>query len=248
MSKYDDLLNEVVYKIDDIVYDFYSKSNALIAKKKAQERLIDFREKTLNTINDMNVRSLEIIASLKDEQLVQTRIDTLLEKNHNIIESSLSVIEMSPNRIEILSDISELANNVFESAKKTVEKVEESETFEKIKTKTAQGVQKTKDVIEDISTNPNVVKSAEYIKEKTKEVVEVSAALVRDGAKKASEWYSDFNEKKDKENTSEEETAFGPGDVVASDFDENEIAETDSVYSAEDADKGEHHHEESNDL
>ncbi len=59
MTKYDDILNELVYKIDDVVYDFYSKSNELIATKANQDRLFTFRDKTINTINDIGFYQLD---------------------------------------------------------------------------------------------------------------------------------------------------------------------------------------------
>ena len=77
MSKYDAYLTDVVYEIDDVIYDFYQKSNELISKKRNQEKLFEYRDKTIETINDMNVRSLEIIADVRKKELVEERANLL---------------------------------------------------------------------------------------------------------------------------------------------------------------------------
>ncbi|MDE8257069.1 hypothetical protein [Erysipelothrix rhusiopathiae] len=191
MSKYDEILNELVYQIDDVVYNFYSESNEIIAAKNGQERLLTFRDKTLNTINDMNVRSLEIIAGFKDSDLIQERAEHLLEKNKDIVNSALEVLRAAPERNEFFDDLGNLATGIFESAKTTFQKVEESETFDRFKEGALSGLKKMQKGLDDLAKHPGVVKSTEIVKEKTKEAVDAGTQIVKDTSKNVTDWVSE---------------------------------------------------------
>ncbi|WZU00466.1 hypothetical protein MGH68_12945 [Erysipelothrix sp. D19-032] len=170
MTKYDDILNELVYKIDDVVYDFYSKSNELIATKANQDRLFTFRDKTINTINDMNVRSLEMISGFRSESLVRERTENLYDKNIQLIQSAYDVIEASPNKSEFLEDVQNFASGVYTQAKDMVKRVEDSGAIDRITDSAQVGFKKVQDSWDEFATNPTVVKNVETLKEKTKEV------------------------------------------------------------------------------
>lgn len=204
MSKYDELLNELVYQIDDVVYNFYSQSNEIIATKNGQERLLTFRDKTLNTINDMNVRSLEIIADFKNSELIQERAEHLLQKNKDIVNSSLDVLRAAPERNEFLDDLGNLATGIYESAKTTFQKVEESETFDRFKESAMQGLKKVQKGLDDFAKHPNVVKGTEIVKEKTKEAVDAGSQIVKETSKSVNDWVSEQELKAKAEKVSKE--------------------------------------------
>lgn len=204
MSKYDELLNELVYQIDDVVYNFYSQSNEIIATKNGQERLLTFRDKTLNTINDMNVRSLEIIADFKNSELIQERAEHLLQKNKDIVNSSLDVLRAAPERNEFLDDLGNLATGIYESAKTTFQKVEEYETFDRFKESAMQGLKKVQKGLDDFAKHPNVVKGTEIVKEITKEAVDAGSQIVKETSKSVNDWVSEQELKAKAEKVSKE--------------------------------------------
>lgn len=183
MSKYDEILNELVYQIDDLIYDFYTRSNALVVNKRNQEQLLEFRDKTIATINDMNVRSLEMISALKSEALVIERTEHLLEKNKTLVASAMNVIDGSPSKSDFLEDVSNIASDLYESAKNTYKKVEETGVIDRIREKSAEGLKIAQEGFEEFANHPTVKKSAEVVSEKAKEAYEVGSKVVQDGAK-----------------------------------------------------------------
>lgn len=185
MNKYDELLNELVYEIDDLVYNFYSVSNELIAHKKGQDRLFDFRDQTVDIINTMNIRSLEMISHLKKREHVEERSDKLVAKNKELIHSSFEVIKSSPNKSELFEDLSALSLGLYESAKETIAKVEESGVVDRVVSKTKQG-------FEDLVNNPEVQKGTEIVKEKTKEAVNMGSKAFKEGSATLSKWFEEF--------------------------------------------------------
>lgn len=176
MSKHDQLLNEIVYQIDDIVYSFYTKSNEIIATKRNQERLISFRDKAIETINDMNVRSLEILAGLKDKAVVEERVQLLIQRNKEIIASSLEVLVSAPDRSELMEDVSSVASSTYTSVKEGLKKVEETEAYQKVKEATVKGAKVTKENIDKVVNDPKVQDAIKKAKdsELVEKVVEVS--------------------------------------------------------------------------
>ncbi len=204
MSKHDELLNELVYQIDDIVYDFYSKSNEIIAGKRSQERLLEFRDNSLNTINDMNVRSLEIISDFKKRELVEQRAINLLVKNEEIVASVLNVLETAPNKSDLVKDVTQIATNLYDSAKKVVKNIEESEAFDKIVDATQTGFHKVVQGVDDLSKDERVIKGKEVIIDKTKEAVDLSAHFVKESTKKVSDWIDEKAHKNDTDNEEHE--------------------------------------------
>lgn len=188
MNKYDELLNALVYEIDNLVYDFYSKSNELIAHKSGQEQLLDFRDKSVDTINTMNIRSLEMISQLKKQEVLEERAEHLIAKNKELISSSLDVIQAAPNKSELLEDLGKLSSNMYESAKEVVTKVEESGVIDRF-------INKTKDTFDDIANHPNVKKGTEAMKEKTKEFVDAGSKQLKKGGEKLSEWFDELEDK-----------------------------------------------------
>ncbi|CAM4344385.1 hypothetical protein [Erysipelothrix aquatica] len=195
MTKYDDILNELVYKIDDVVYDFYSKSNELIATKANQDRLFTFRDKTINTINDMNVRSLEMISGFRSESLVRERTENLYDKNIQLIQSAYDVIEASPNKSEFLEDVQNFASGVYTQAKDMVKRVEDSGAIDRITDSAQVGFKKVQDSWDEFATNPTVVKNVETLKEKTKEAVDYGAKVIQDTSKFVADKVSETKEK-----------------------------------------------------
>ena len=216
MSKYDDVLNELVYEIDDIVYDFYSNSNEIISRKKDRERLIEYRDQSLDTVNEMNIRSLELISDIKKKELVEERAVKLLEKNRDLVGSILVVLESAPNKSEIIDNISDFAHKTLESTKKAIKVVETSDAYEKIKDVAATSIDKAKDTIDNISHDERFIKSKEVIKDKTAEAVEFSAQVVKDGSRKLSDWLEErFEETEKKAEHAAEHAAEASADVVA---------------------------------
>lgn len=188
MTKTEDLLNELIYRIDDITYDFYTESNSVIATKKNPERLIDFRDHAVTTLNDMNVRSLEIISRIKDLALAEERVNILIEKNQKIVASSMEVIHEAPARNDFVNDVSNLANNLYEGAKETVQKIEQSDAYAKVKDQTKKGFEKAKESIDNFVHDPRVQEGVEEAKEKSKEVLDAGAKLVKENTKKLADW------------------------------------------------------------
>ena len=122
MSKYNEYLTEIVYQIDDIIYEFYRKSNDLIATKRNTEELLSFRDETITNFNNMNVRALEMIASFKKDQLVEERSEILLQRNKDILDSAQTVIENSPSKGELFNEVKDAAKDAL---KFTSDKVQE---------------------------------------------------------------------------------------------------------------------------
>lgn len=208
MSKYDEVLNELVYRIDDVVYSFYSESNEIIANKRSQERLLTFRDNTLNTINDMNVRSLEIISGFKNRDLIDERAETLLSKNESIVASALEVLEAAPNRSDFLEEVNVFASSVLDSAKEVINKVDASGTVDKIVDVAQDGFKKAKYGLDEFAHNPKVIEGTKVLKEKTKDAVDLGSKLVKDGSQKLADWISELDKSKNDEtesNTPEED-------------------------------------------
>lgn len=197
MNKFDEVLNELVYQIDDIVYGFYSKSNEVIATKRSQERLLTFRDNTLSTVNDMNVRSLEIIAGFKNRDLVDTRAEKLLVKNQSIVNSALEVLQAAPARSDFMDDVSDFASSVIDSAKDVVQKVEASGVVDKVVDVAQESFLKAKSGIEDFSKNPKVIEGTKVLKDKTKEAVDLGSKFVKENSRKLADWVSDLEGSKD---------------------------------------------------
>lgn len=183
MAKYDDILNELVYQIDDVVYSFYSESNEIISRKQNQERLLDFREKTIATINDMNVRSLEIISQLKDENLVRERAVKLLEKNEELASSAIQFIEASTDKSELIQGLQKFSDKVYESAKEIKQKVDESGVVERLLEGAQEGVKVAQKGIEQLNQNPQFVKGKGIVIEKSKEALNLGAKWLKEGSK-----------------------------------------------------------------
>lgn len=187
MTRHEEILNELVYRLDDLIYDFYRDSNELIANKSNQDRLIHFRDQTVETINKMNVRSLEVISSLRRQEDVIERGEKLIEKNEELIASSFEVIDSSPNKSELMEDLGALSASMYDSAKKVVSKVEESGVIDRF-------VNKTKEGLSQVANHPTVQKGTEAVKEKTKEAVDFGAEALKEGGEKISEWFEQGKE------------------------------------------------------
>ncbi|AMC93456.1 hypothetical protein AOC36_05525 [Erysipelothrix larvae] len=185
MSKYDAYLTEVVYEIDDLIYDFYRQSNDLISKKKNQDRLIDFRDKTISTLNDMNVRSLEIISQFKDHAMVEDRVDVLVEKNRSILESALTVIDSDKS---VGSSVKDVYQNVYEGARKVVDKVNTPETVDKIKDVAQDGYEKVKETIHTVSEDPRFIEGVQKTKDVAKDIVTIGGDALKVSSLKLKEW------------------------------------------------------------
>lgn len=189
MSKYDEVLNELVYQIDDIVYGFYSTSNEIISSKRSQERLITFRDNALTTLNDMNVRSLELIAGFKNKNLIEERAEKLLAKNQNIVDSALLVLTEAPNRSDVMDNINEFASSVIHTAKDVFHKVEKSDLADAAK----EELIKAKESLEDLANNPKVIEGTKIIKEKTKDAYDLGSQIVKDQSRKFAQWIADLD-------------------------------------------------------
>lgn len=194
MNKYDEILNELVYEIDDVVYEFYSKSNQVISKKRNQDRLLDFRDKSLNTINEMNVRSLEIISSFKDKTLVEERCASLLNKNHNLVNSVLEILDESPSKHEFVEDVVKMASNVYDSTKDLLTKMDTNAKFEKAKEMAQAGIVKASESLDELNKDERVIKSKAIIKEKANEASEYGSKILKESSNKLSDWVHDLKE------------------------------------------------------
>ena len=197
MSKHDDFLTEVAYEIDEIIYDYYTKSNQLIAVRRNQDKLIDYRDKTIDTINDMNVRSLKILAGLKKEELVHNRSEILIARNEDILISSLEVIRSTAIKNDFLTEVGEIANAAYKGAVDAVNQFAGSETFATIKDSAAMGYTKLKDTISNISNDPKVKDGIKVTKEKSKELISASEDFAQSSGKKLKDWLKADEEKID---------------------------------------------------
>lgn len=183
MNKYDDILNELVYQIDDIVYDFYSQTNELISKKQNQDNLLKFRDKTITTINDMNVRSLEIISGLKSGELVKERSEHLLNKNQEIVDSAMNFIHSANDKSELVESVQKFAENVYGQAKDMKAKLDESGVVERLLEGAQLGLSKVQKGVEELNQNPQFVKGKEVVIEKSKEALVAGTKILKEGTK-----------------------------------------------------------------
>src|SRR5690554_1501626 len=195
MSKYDAFLTEVVYEIDDVIYDFYQKSNDLIKSKRNQEKLFEYRDKTIETVNDMNVRSLEIIASVKKRDIVEERSALLVQRNELILQSALDVIETSPSRGDLVHEVKVAAAQVLGKASDMFHNVQKSETYNNLKEGTVKGYERLRDKVKEISEDERVQDGLKTAKDKSKEIYHKGEELVSDGVEKFKEWVEEGKEK-----------------------------------------------------
>lgn len=191
MNKYDEILNELVYEIDDVVYDFYSQSNDIISHKKNAERLLEYRDQSLNTVNEMNVRSLEIISDIKKRDLVEARAAALLQKNRDLVASILLVLEAAHRRSDVLEEIEQYAHKALDGAKRVLKNVEASDAYDKIKSVSASTLDLAKEKIDDITHDERFIKGKEVVIEKSLEAVELGATALKEGNRKLSDWIAD---------------------------------------------------------
>ncbi|HLV49397.1 MAG TPA: hypothetical protein VKY25_00535 [Erysipelothrix sp.] len=195
MSKYDAFLTEVVYEIDDVIYDFYQKSNDLIKSKRNQEKLFEYRDKTIETVNDMNVRSLEIIASVKKRDIVEERSALLVQRNELILQSALDVIETSPSRGDLVHEVKVAAAQVLGKASDMFHNVQKSETYNNLKEGTVKGYERLRDKVKEISEDERVQDGLKTAKDKSKEIYHKGGELVSEGVEKFKEWVEEGKEK-----------------------------------------------------
>lgn len=195
MSKYDAFLTEVVYEIDDVIYDFYKKSNDLIKSKRNQEKLFEYRDKTIETVNDMNVRSLEIIASVKKRDIVEERSALLVQRNELILQSALDVIETSPSRGDLVHEVKVAAAQVLGKASDMFHNVQKSETYNNLKEGTVKGYERLRDKVKEISEDERVQDGLKTAKDKSKEIYHKGGELVSEGVEKFKEWVEEGKEK-----------------------------------------------------
>lgn len=179
MSKYNEYLTEIVYQIDDLIYDFYRKSNELIATKRNTENLLEFRDNTIDTVNDMNVRALEMIASFKKDVLVEERAEILLERNKDILDSAYKVILKSPSKGELFSEVKDAAKDALNYASDKVNDFQKSDTYANLKDYTEKGYTRLKDAVEKVSQDQRVQDSVQTVKEKTTEALSKGETLVK---------------------------------------------------------------------
>lgn len=184
MSKYNDYLTEIVYQIDDIIYDFYRKSNEAIAKKRNTENLINFRDETISTVNDMNVRALEMIASFKKDYLVEERAEVLLQRNKDILESAYQVLLNAPNKGEFFEEMKEAAKDAIGYTSKAVSDFQTTETYANIVGVTEKGYTRLKDAVTKVSQDEKVQEGFKTVKDKSSEVIHT-------GEKVLKKWWKD---------------------------------------------------------
>lgn len=198
MSKYNEYLTEIVYQIDDLIYDFYRKSNELIASKRNTESLLEFRDNTIDTVNDMNVRALEMIASFKKDALVEERAEILLERNRDILDSAYKVILKSPSKGELFSEMKDAAKDALNYASDKVNDFQRSDAYANLKDYTEKGYTRLKDAVEKVSQDQRVQEGVQTVKEKTSEAFTKGETVVKN-------WWHDTQDKP-KEN--DQETPF----------------------------------------
>lgn len=231
MTKYNDYLTEVVYQIDDIIYDFYKKSNELIATKRNHENLIDFRDKTISTVNDMNIRALEIISSLKKDDIVEQRVEILLDRNTNILESSLTVINNTPAKGDLFNEMKTAAKEAIVHTNKALNDFQDSDTFANIKRTTEDGYTRLKDAIKNVSQDDRVQKGIQTAKEKSKELLEAGEKVFHEGEEKVKSWVKASKEKA-KDVKDDVEDVYEDVKDEASDFYEDVKVNVDEKYEA----------------
>lgn len=213
MSKYNDYLTEVAYEIDEIMYDYYTRSNQLISKRRNQDKLIVYRDKSIETVNDMNVRSLKILSGVKNLDLMRDRAEILLSRNEDILASSLDVINSAPLKSDFIHDVSNIASAAYSGALDALDHFAKSDTYESIKEGASKGYVKLKDVIENISNDPSVKETIKTVKEKSKELIDSGEEIASDAHHKFKDWMA----KEDKEVVMEENA---PSDEVLTYVDE----------------------------
>lgn len=191
MSKYDAYLTDVVYEIDDVIYDFYQKSNELISKKRNQEKLFEYRDKTIETINDMNVRSLEIIADVRKKELVEERANLLIQRNEEILNSALNVIETAPSRGDLMHEVKVAASQMLGKASDLVSGVRNSETYHNIKEGTVKGYERLRDKVKDVSEDERVKDGIKTVKDKSIDLYHKGEKVVGEGVDKIKDWVHD---------------------------------------------------------
>lgn len=187
-NKNHDILNELVYQIDDVVYAFYTESNVLIASKKQQEVCLDFRERALNTINEMNVRSLELLSEVKDESVVEARAAHLLQQNQALVDRALDVIARAPGRFEFAENVQEMIQQAQHASKEAFERIRVSDGFESFMEKARDGFDKSKDAISQVFDKAHVKETTEQMARATKEAYEVSSHALHEGVEALSDW------------------------------------------------------------
>lgn len=183
MSKHDTFLTEIVYDIDDIIYDFYQKSNQAILKKRNQAKLFEYRDKTIETVNDMNVRSLEMIARLKKSEMVEERSKILVERNQSILDSALDVINASPSKGDFMSEVKEAATQALDKATDVMVNITHTEAYKNLKEGTTKGYERLRDKVKEISQGETVQKGLA----KAKDIYEEGTEKVKDWTHKVDE-------------------------------------------------------------
>ncbi len=204
MSKHDDYLTEIAYEIDEIMYDYYTRSNHLIAQRRNQDKLISYRDKSIETVNDMNVRSLQILAGIRNVDLMKERAEILLSRNEEILASSLDVINSSPLKSDFLEDVTNIAISAYAGALDALDNFANSDTYESIKKGASKGYTKLKDTIESISKEPKVKETIDVVKVKSKELVHVGEEVAVDAYKKIEDWMATDEVVEDNETPSNE--------------------------------------------
>lgn len=194
MSKYNDYLTEVAFQIDDLIYEFYHKTNELVAGKRNQEELLEYRDETISIVNDMNVRALEKIASFSKDSIVEERAEILLQKNRDILDQSLNVLETSPNKGEIFEEVKSAAADALSFTNKKVEEFQESDTYANIKEQTAKGYNRLKAAFNKFKSDPKVKEGFETAKGVTKDIAKKGGELIHKGSDQVKTWYDSTKE------------------------------------------------------
>lgn len=197
MSKYNEYLTEIVYQIDDIIYEFYRKSNDLIATKRNTEELLSFRDETITTINNMNVRALEMIASFKKDQLVEERSEILLQRNKDILDSAQTVIENSPSKGELFNEVKDAAKDALKYTSDKVQEFQSSDTYANIKDYTEKGYVKLRDAVQRVSSDKRVQDGVQTAKDFSKEALKKGEEAYHKGEAKLKDWWEETKAKKE---------------------------------------------------
>ena len=203
MNKHEDYLTEIAYEIDEIMYDYYTRSNHLIAKRRNQEKLITYRDKSIETVNDMNVRSLQILAGVKNLDLLKERAEILIGRNEEILASSLDVINSLPVKGDFIEEVTHIATSAYAGAMDALDSFTRSETYGTLKEGASKGYVKLRDTIENISKDPKVKETIEVVKDKSKELLHSGEEVAIDAYKKIEDWIA-----------SDEENNNAPSDEV----------------------------------
>ncbi|NLW14859.1 MAG: hypothetical protein GX038_01155 [Erysipelothrix sp.] len=194
MSKNNEYLTEIVYQIDDLIYEFYRKSNDLIATRRNQEELFNFRDQTISTVNNMNVRALEMIASLKKDEIVVKRSEILYLRNKDILDSAYRVLETSPIKNDLFNEVKSAAKDALKFTHKAINDFQDTETYATIKETTEKGYVKLKDAVHKVSTDERVVEGVNLAKEKSKELLKGAEEVYHKGETSVKNWW-DTNHK-----------------------------------------------------